>query len=74
MNKVGSKCHLQYSTVDIQDLDSSACGWFCICAIVYDSMKKKKEFDYAGFLSNFNDNTTHNDLLLKRLLTKLKVL
>ena len=74
MNKVGSKCHLQYSTVEIQDLmTSDSCRWFCICAIAYYLKKQTKEFDYNGFLSHFNKNTIKNDLLLKKFLIKLGI-
>jgi len=74
LEKVKKNCSLEYSTVDTQELDSTACGWFCISAIIYDGNNKAKPFDYKGFLSHFDlKNTKNNDLRLKTLLTKLKV-
>ena len=53
LQRVKKGCSLKYSTVDIQDLDASTCGWFCISAIAYNN-NTNKEFDYNGFLKNFD--------------------
>ena len=56
------KNEIYYSTIQLQDLNSTACGWFCICCILANIQNK---YDYSIFLKRFNENNTaFNDNLL----------
>lgn len=58
-----------YNDEQIQDVDSEACGYYCIAFIQY--MYKKKnptEKDYTNFVKIFKKNPKHNEIILKTLI------
>jgi len=57
-----------YNKQQIQDIDSSSCGFYCIAFIKFMYKKKniKKSFDI--FINLFNSNTTNNEVVLHKLL------
>ncbi len=64
---------LLYNVKQIQDYNSSACGWFCIACIVYDS-KEPFEVHFNRFISLFSYYTRANDLILYNLLRRKGIL
>jgi hypothetical protein len=56
-----------YNNKQIQDRDSTACGWFCIAIILFD----KKFKNINKFLNYFSDNPKENDKRLFYLLESL---
>jgi len=58
-----------YNKKDIQDIDSSSCGYYCICFIKFMSLhpnNPKKAFD--TFISLFSKDTKNNEEILYNLL------
>ena len=65
--------NLLFNDKQIQDMNSTACGWFCICCILYDHENRFTDTrtHFIRFINQFSNDTTKNDLILKRLLKKL---
>ena len=57
-----------YSTNQLQNIDSSSCGFFCIAWMLYMSSRKNKESAYTDFLNLFSKNTKNNEVVLNQLL------
>jgi hypothetical protein len=68
LNVTGNK-KLLYNTKQIQDYYSSACGYFVIGCIVFDS-KEPIEVHFNRFLSLFSSFTKANDRILFNLLRR----
>ena len=60
-----AKGKIIYSHKEIQDYNSTSCGWFCIAAIVSDDNSKTH---FYKFLNIFSSNTELNDKLLFKFL------
>jgi hypothetical protein len=60
---------IMYNTKEIQDYNSSACGFYCIGAIVY-----SEDGEYNKFITSFSDYTKANDTILYKLLKKKKII
>jgi len=58
-----------YSTNQLQNMDSSSCGFFCIAWMSYMDSRKKKEAAFADFLSLFTKNTKNNEMILHKWLS-----
>ena len=58
-----------YNDKDIQDWNSSACGWYCIAFIKILHDKQNKEEAFKQFLKMFKTKTTENDDILYKYLT-----
>ena len=56
-----SKNDIHYSKKQIQNEDSTACGYFCIARIL-------SPLDYGAFLKKFSKNTLKNEQILKSML------
>ena len=56
-----SKNDIHYSKKQIQNEDSTACGYFCIARIL-------SPLDYGAFLKKFSKNTMKNEQILKSML------
>jgi hypothetical protein len=58
----------------IQDLKSNMCGWFCIALLLYVHLHPKTELLTAcnQFINMFDDNTTRNNILLKKYLESIQ--
>ena len=62
---------LIYNRQQIQDINSSACGYYCIFFIKYMNIKNKNLLDiYKDFNYLFSNNTLYNDRILKKLMTR----
>ena len=57
-----------FSDVDLQHLNSSSCGWFCLMWMRYMQDHKNKKLAYSNFLKLFSKNPKENELILHRLL------
>ena len=57
-----------FNDADVQDYNSSACGYFCIAFIKFLHNKQDKQEAYKGFLKLFKNETVKNDKILQRLL------
>jgi hypothetical protein len=53
---------------EVQDYNSSACGYFCIAFIKFLHSKQDKQQAYKAFLQLFKNETVKNDKILQRLL------
>jgi hypothetical protein len=58
-----------YNTKQIQDYNSTACGWFCIAIILWDA----KWGNINEFINYFSDNPKENDRVLFKILEYLGV-
>jgi hypothetical protein len=58
-----------YNNKDIQDWNSSACGWYCLAFIKFLHDKQNKEIAFKEFLKMFKTKTTENDDILYKYLT-----
>ena len=68
-----AKRDLMYSSREIQSMNSTACGWFCVACILSDSGFGSTIEHYNHFTDYFSKNTGTNDKLLRKLLHSLKV-
>ncbi len=57
-----------YNRMDIQDLDSSSCGWYCIAYLRFMNQHGDKEKLFHTFISLFTKDTRQNESILKALL------
>ena len=57
-----------YSDIDLQHLNSSSCGFFCIAWMRYMQDHKNKKLAFSNFLKLFSEDTKKNEVLLNRLL------
>jgi hypothetical protein len=58
-----------YNGKDIQDLDSSSCGWYVISFLRYMHHNKVNlEKKFISFIKLFGNDTRNNELILKSLL------
>jgi hypothetical protein len=57
-----------YNNKEIQDFDSSACGYYCIAFILFLHNKDNKQNAFKTFLSLFKLQTLKNDKILYNLL------
>jgi hypothetical protein len=55
---------------DIQDFNSSACGWYCIAFIKFLHDKTDKEEMFKTFLKLFKLETIKNDKILQEMLNR----
>ena len=55
---------LYYNKKDLQDYNSSSCGWFCVAFHLY----VKDYLSYCRFVDCFSFNSVVNDSILKELL------
>jgi hypothetical protein len=63
-----------YSKKQIQDYNSTSCGWFCIACIIYDSRYKLKSIEhFNNYINSFSNDTNKNDNILYNHLKKLGI-
>jgi hypothetical protein len=63
-----AKCDIIYSSKQIQDMNSTACGWYCIACIKNDDKNPNvnSESKLKRFINMFSNDTRKNDGVLKR--------
>ena len=59
-----------YNARELQDLNSTCCGYFC-AALILSNNTSNINMDFHKFISQFSQNTRSNDLILKMMLFKL---
>ena len=57
-----------YNDEDIQDLESTTCGYFCIAFIKFLHDKQDKQEAYKAFVKIFKLDTSQNDRILQKLI------
>jgi ABC-type cobalt transport system substrate-binding protein len=57
-----------YNRQDIQNIDSSACGYYCIAFIKFMFGKTNVRKAFSTFIKLFNNNTKYNDKILEQML------
>ena len=57
-----------YSDLQLQHLNSSSCGFFCIAWIKWMQEHKNKKLAYSNFLKLFSDDPKKNEAILNHLL------
>ena len=57
-----------YSKKDIQDINSSSCGWYCIAFIKFLYKRPFKRDFYDCFINLFSKDTKNNEVVLKQIL------
>jgi hypothetical protein len=57
-----------YSDIDIQSLNSTSCGFFCIAWMKWMQKYKDKKLAYANFLKLFGKDRMNNEMVLHKLL------
>jgi hypothetical protein len=57
-----------FNDADVQDYNSTACGYFCIAFIKFLHNKTDKKEAYKAFLKLFKNETIKNDKILQKLL------
>ena len=56
-----------YNKKEIQDINTSSCGWFCLQCIIYCSNSvHDAKTTFNNFIKNYGDNTMMNEHLLSR--------
>lgn len=60
-----------YNDKQIQNMESSACGYYCIAFIEYMNGKKDLKKSFENFIKIFKNNSKYNDIILKNFV-KLK--
>ena len=57
-----------YSDNQLQDMNSTSCGFFCLAWIKWMQQYKDKKLAYANFLKSFTKDTKKNESILHHLL------
>jgi hypothetical protein len=57
-----------YSKKQIQDVNSSSCGWYCIAFIKFLYKRSFKKDFYDCFINLFSKDTKNNEVILKQIL------
>lgn len=57
-----------YNDKQIQDLKSTACGYYCIAFILFMNKQKNKELGFQIFIDEFSNDTKTNDRKLYQFL------
>ena len=57
-----------YSDQDIQHINSTSCGWFCLVWMKLMQQHKDKETAYSAFLNLFSKKSKDNEKILHELL------
>ena len=50
-----------YSDQDIQHINSTSCGWFCLVWMIYMQQYEDKEFGFSCFLNFFSKKSKDNE-------------
>ena len=58
-----------YNKVDIQNIDSSTCGYYCIAFIKYMHGTDNPKTSLNTFINLFKQNTKYNDKILSKILS-----
>jgi hypothetical protein len=65
------KTGIEYKMLEIENISSTACGWFCVACILSDKGSGSSLIHFKRFLSHFSKDTARNDLILHNMLVQL---
>jgi hypothetical protein len=67
------KSQLAYSDLQIQNINTETCGWYCISFLIYINRTKNKDIykSAADFINQFSYDTKDNNKILKEYFRKL---
>jgi len=57
-----------YNDMEIQDLDSTACGYYCVAFVLFLHQKMNIERAFMGFINLFGKDTERNERILHQIL------
>lgn len=57
-----------YNDLEIQDIDSTACGFYCVAFVLYLNKKMNIEKAFMEFINLFGKDTERNEAILYQLL------
>jgi len=57
-----------YNDMEIQDIDSTACGFYCVAFVLYLNKKMNIEKAFMEFINLFGKDTERNEAILHQLL------
>ena len=57
-----------YNKKQIQDIDSTSCGFYCVAFILFMKNKQDKQKAFNTFIKLFGTNTVNNEIILHQLL------
>ena len=59
-----------YSDIDLQHINATSCGYFCIAWMLWMQILKDKKLAFSNFLNLFNKDTKMNEIILHKLLNQ----
>jgi len=61
-----------YSCKQIQDLNATSCGYYCVCFLHYfqNHFDKDVKTTYENFVNLFGDDTKRNEIILSKYVNK----
>jgi hypothetical protein len=59
-----------YNDLEIQDIDSTACGFYCVAFVLYLNKKMNIEKAFMEFINFFGKDTERNEAILYQILYK----
>jgi hypothetical protein len=65
------KSGVKFVMMEIQDIDATSCGWFCVACILSDKGSGTPLDHFKRFISRFSKDTERNELILHQLLLQL---
>lgn len=65
------KSGVEFHMMEIENVNSTACGWFCVACILSDKGAGSSLVHFKRFISHFSKDTERNDLILHNLLVRL---
>jgi hypothetical protein len=72
--EISTKYNYYYNPIDIQDIDATTCGYFCIACILYSYSFIDVKNGIIAFIKLFNKNdTTKNNNILNKILTDMNL-
>ena len=57
-----------YNDMEIQDLDSTSCGFYCVAFVLFLHQKMNTERAFMGFIDLFGNDTERNERNLHQIL------
>lgn len=68
------KTGVVFKMMEVENVNSTACGWFCVACILSDKGAGSSMIHFKRFISHFSKDTERNDLILHNLLVRLRVI
>ena len=65
------KTGVVFKMMEVENVNSTACGWFCVACILSDKGAGSSLVHFKRFISHFSKDTERNDLILHNLLVRL---